>query len=140
MTSFVDTSFFFALAVADDRDHDRVRAVFEEFEAKRLQDLWLTTNHVVLETIRLAKRVAGQDAAVAIGERLYSEQLARIHWTTPREEKDAFTYLARHHDQGYSPVDCISFVVMEAYGMREALTLDRHFTHHFIARPGPRPK
>jgi predicted nucleic acid-binding protein len=139
VTSFVDTSFFFALAVADDRDHERVRAVFEEYETKRLPDLWLTTNHVVLETIRLTKRVVGQEAAVALGERLYGEQLARIHWTTPREEKEAFAYLTRHHDQKYSPVDCVSFVIMEAHGIREALALDRHFTHRFVARPGPRP-
>ncbi len=138
MIYFVDTGFFFALAVADDPDHDRVRAVFETFDPKRLPDLWLTTNHVVLESIRLTKRVAGQDAAVAMGRRLYSEQLARIHWTTPREEKEAFAYLARYNDQRYSPVDCISFVVMEAYGIREALALDRHFTHRFVARPGPR--
>ncbi len=140
MISFVDTSFFFALASADDPDHERVRDVFAQFDPERLPDLWLTTNHVVMETIRLTKRVMGQEAAVEIGKRLYSEKLARIHWTTPREEKEAFDYLARHGDQRYGPVDCTSFVVMDAHAISEALTIDRDFTHRFIARPGPRPK
>jgi len=48
---FVDTGFFHALASKDDPDHERVREVFEEFDPKRLPHLWLTTNHVVFETI-----------------------------------------------------------------------------------------
>lgn len=140
MTFFVDSGFFFALAHEDDADHERVREVFDAFDPKRLPEMCLTTNHVILETINLTKRNVGHDAAVDMGRRLYGETLARIHWTTPEEEKKAFEYLARHADQRYSPVDCISFVVMEANGIREALVFDRHFTHRFVARPGPRPK
>jgi uncharacterized protein len=135
---FVDTSFFFALASSEDPDHDRVREVFEGFDLQRLTDLWITTNHVVYETIRLTRREIGHAAAVSMGRRLYSEKLARIHWATSTEEKDAFAYLAKYKDQRYSPVDCLSFVVMDAYGITEALTIDKDFTHRFIARPGPR--
>jgi predicted nucleic acid-binding protein len=99
VTFFVDTSFFFALASAKDPDHERVREVFEEFDPKRLPDLWLTTNHVVMETVRLTKRRISHKAAVAMGHRLYGEKLARIHWTTPQEEREAFGYLARHADK-----------------------------------------
>ena len=140
MTCFVDTSFFFALASAKDPDHERVREVFETFDSKLLGQVWLTTNHVVMETIRLTKRQIGHEAAVVMGHRLYGEKLARIHWTTPEEERDAFGYLARHRDKRYSPVDCVSFVVMEAHGITEALTIDSDFTHRFTARPGPRSK
>ena len=37
-------------------------------------------------------------------------------------------------------VDCVSFVVMEKLGIREALAVDEDFTHRFIARPGPGKK
>jgi predicted nucleic acid-binding protein len=43
----------------------------------------------------------------------------------------------RHQDQTYSFVDCLSFVVMEKAGIREALAVDSDFTHRFVARPGP---
>jgi hypothetical protein len=34
----------------------------------------------------------------------------------------------------------VSFVVMEAQGIAEALTIDSDFTHRFLARPGPKPR
>ena len=137
---FVDTGFFFALASADDADHERCREVFETLDPKRLPELCTTTNHVVMQTVRLAKRNLGHAAAVEMGQRLYGESLARIHWATPEEEKHAFGYLARYADKRYSPVDCVSFVVMDALGIGEALTIDRDFTHRFVARPGPRSR
>jgi predicted nucleic acid-binding protein len=138
VTLFVDTGFFYALAAEDDADHERAREVFEGLDPKRLPDLCVTTNHVVAETITLAR--ARHEQAVVLGEQLYAEGLARIHWATPQDEQDAFVYFKKHRDQDYSFVDCLSFVVMEKLGIREALAIDRHFTHHFIARPGPRPR
>ena len=37
---FVDSSFFFALASEEDPDHERVIEVFQEFDPKRLPNLW----------------------------------------------------------------------------------------------------
>jgi predicted nucleic acid-binding protein len=110
---------------------------FETLDLKRRPDFCLTTNHVVMETIRLTQRNMGHAAAVEMGRRLYAETLARIHWTAPNEEQQAFD-LARHQDKGYSPVDCVSIVVMEAHGIVEALTIDQDFTHRFVTRPDPR--
>jgi uncharacterized protein len=137
---FVDTGFFFALAAEDDPDHERVRAVFEELDPKRLSQLCITTNHVVFETITLTRASSGHREAVSMGRRLYKQVLARIHWATPGEEKRAFDYLVQHRDKGYSAVDCLSFAIMEQYGIQEALAIDSDFTHRFIARPGPAPK
>ena len=136
---FVDTGFFHALASKDDPDHDRVREVFEDFDPKRLPQVWLTTNHVVFETITLTRSSSGHREAVSMGRRLYKQLLARIHWATPEDESKAFDYLTRYQDKDYSAVDCLSFVVMEQYGIREALTLDGDFqsTDSPLA-PGPR--
>jgi predicted nucleic acid-binding protein len=60
---------------------------------------------------------------------LYGERLAAIHWTTPDEERAAFDYFKRHKDQACSLVDCLSFVVMDKLGIREALAVDSDFTH-----------
>jgi predicted nucleic acid-binding protein len=135
---FVDTGFFIALLSESDPDHARALEVYESFAGRRLSDLLITTNHVVFETITLARMRAGHALAVQAGEILYGEKMARIHSATLEEEKAAFAYLARHADKGYSAVDCLSFVVMERMGIHEALAVDRHFTHRFTARPGPR--
>ena len=136
---FLDTSFLFALVSAKDEHHERVREVFAAFRDKHLPDVLLTTNHVIAETITLARKL-GHETATRLGEQLYGETLARIHWTNPHEERAAFEYFKRHDDQLYSLTDCMSFVVMDSLGIREALAVDSDFTHRFVARPGPRPK
>jgi uncharacterized protein len=136
---FLDTGFLFALVSTKDEHHARVIEVLNTFKGARLSDELLTTNHIIAETITLLRKV-GHARAVSLGERLYGGKLARIHWTTPDEERAAFEYFKRHDDQAYSFTDCLSFVVMERLGIREALAVDSDFTHRFIARPGPKSK
>lgn len=133
---FLDTGFLFALVSKRDVHHKCVVEVFREFKSVRLADQLLTTNHVVAEAITLTLKI-GHEKAVKLGDQLYREKLARIHWATPDEERAAFDYFKRHQDQTYSVVDCLSFVVMEELGIREALAVDSDLTHRFIARPGP---
>ena len=140
---FVDTGFLFALFVKGDAHHVRVRDVFEEYRGRRLDDLLLTTNHVIAETITLLRNRAHpeprarHEIAVRVGRQLLSGHLGRLHHATEDEERDALTYLAKYQDQNYSFVDCLSFVVMEKFGIREALAVDSDFAHRFVARPGP---
>ena len=134
---FLDTGFLFALVSRRDVHHARVVEVFRTFKDLRLVDHLLTTNHVIAETITLTRKI-GHEEAVRLGDQLYREKLARIHWATPDEERAAFGYFKKHHDQTYSAVDCLSFVIMETLGIREALAVDSDFTHRFIARPGPK--
>ena len=133
---FLDTSFLFALASVRDEHHERVKTVFAEYRGRRLAEVWVTTNHVVAETVTLLRRLGHQPAA-EMGRRLYGETFGSIHWATPEEEREAFRYFEQHSDKDYSFTDCLSFVVMDRLGIKEALTVDSDFTHRFIARPGP---
>jgi predicted nucleic acid-binding protein len=134
---FVDTSFFVALLDPRDNNHTRATAGMEEFEGRKLFDQLLTTNNVVLETITVARYEVGHHLAVKAGEILYAEKLARLHRTTAEEEAAGFEYLKRYADKEYSAVDCLSFVVMEKLGIREALAFDADFGHRFVMKPGP---
>jgi hypothetical protein len=134
---YVDTSFFVALLDPQDKNHARAVEAFEGFQGHRLKDLLLTTNNVVLETITVARYEAGHRLAVMAGEMLYGEKLARLHRTTAEDEAAAFAYLKEYEDKEYSAVDCLSFVVMEKLGIREALAFDSDFGHRFVMRPGP---
>ena len=133
---FLDTGFHFALVSKRDAHHSPVVEVFRTFKDLRLVDHLLTTNHVIAEAITLTRKIGHEDAA-RLGDQLYAEKLARIHWASPDEEQAAFEYFKRHQDQTYSAVDCLSFVVMEKLAIREALAVDSDFTHRFNARPGP---
>lgn len=145
---FIDTSFLYPLFNTEDEHHERVRAVFESYRGRVLRDLLVTTPQIIMETITLIRLAARQPGrrdsgarhrqAIYAGERLYGERLARIHRPSVEEELMAFEYFKRHHDQEYSAIDCLSFVVMDKLGITEALAVDSDFTHRFVARPGPR--
>ena len=143
---FLDTGFLFALFVEGDANHDRVRQVFEGYRGRRLQDLLLTTNHVVAETVTLLRKRGHPDSrvrhglAVSVGEQLLAGTLAQLHRASEEEEREALAYLAKHQDQDYSFADCLSFVVMDKQGITEALTVDSDFSHRFVVRPGPQPR
>ncbi len=126
-----------ALASARDPSHERAGQVFRRFEGVSLPQQLLTTNHVVFESITLARGNISHAAGVGIGEWLYGEKLARIHWATLEEELAAFAYYRKYQDKDYSAVDCLSFVVMERHGIEVAWTLDSDFNHRFTAVPGP---
>lgn len=143
---FLDTGFLFALVYADDVNHARVRDVIESYRGRPLKDLLVTTNHVVAETVTLLRKRAGADPrarhalAVDVGQQLLGGVFGKVHRATAEEEHAALDYLARHQDKDYSFVDCLSFVVMEKLGIREAWATDSDFTHRFTAVPGPHPK
>ncbi len=132
----VDTSFFFPLFNHSDPDHARVRAALNEFRGQRPRDVFLTTNHIVFETVTLARSRVDHAAAVRVSQALLDETIARIHWATEAEHRAALEYLAHYQDKKYSAVDCLSFVLMEKLGITEALTLDSDFSHRFTVRPG----
>jgi predicted nucleic acid-binding protein len=138
--TFVDTGFFFAFFSARDPDHTRAREAFEGFKDQHLPSVLLTTDHVVSETITLCRVRMGHSEAVFVGEHLYTEKMVQIRRVSFEEQRTAFEHFKRHSDKKYSMVDCLSFVVMESLGIREALAVDDDFTHRFIARPGPRPR
>jgi predicted nucleic acid-binding protein len=143
---FLDTGFLFAFFAPGDANHRRVREVMETYRGRDLYPLVVTTNHVVAETITLIRSGVhrdpdvAHDVAVRVGRQLFAGAFGRIHHASPEEEQASFEYLAKHRDKQYSFVDCLSFVVMEKLGIREAFAVDSDFTHRFVALPGPHPK
>ena len=131
---FVDTSAWYPLADRAHGDHDLLAATLRE--RLRQGARIVTTNVVVAETHALLLRRAGHRAALAF---LKAVRRApnQIEYITPERETDAITrWIERFSDQPFSLADAASFVVMSELGIREALTLDRHFTvAGFVALP-----
>ena len=140
---FLDTGFLFAYVSENDKNHVRANEVLEAHRGQRLADLLLTTNHVVAETITLVSKRGHRDPrirhdlAVKVGRQLHAGVFGQVHHASSEEEREAFAYFEKHSDKSYSVVDCLSFVIMEKRGIREAWAVDEDFTHRFIARPGP---
>lgn len=128
-----------------DENHERALEVLNSYRGRSLWDQVITTNHVVAEVITATRFKAeptnlpkGHALAVEIGRGLYDGAFGKVYQVTTDDEHVAFEYFARYRDKAYSFVDCLSFVVMDKLGIREALSVDVDFKHRFIVYPGPK--
>ncbi|MCY4572455.1 MAG: PIN domain-containing protein [Gemmatimonadetes bacterium] len=122
---FVDTSAWYPLVNAAHRDHD---ALADELRRQiRGGAQIITTNLIVAETHALLLRRAGRQAALAFLESV-RQSPNRVETVTPERTAAAISrWIEPFSDQPFSLADAASFAVMAELGIREALTLDRHF-------------
>ena len=122
---FVDTSAWYPLAVRGHPDHGPLAAVLQQRVASGC--VVVTTDLVVAETHALLLRRVGREAALRFVREARREPLVVERCTTEMETRVVEEWLARFDDQDLSLADALSFAVMAARGITEALTLDHHF-------------
>ncbi len=128
---FADTGGFYALADRRDPAHARARAFLEGCEA-----VLLTTDFVFAETMSLLTKRLGKEIAVAFGQALRSSPSVQIEETPFEVREKAWQLFSRQWDKDYDLIDCISFSMMETYGIREVFGFDKHFTQYgFLLLP-----
>jgi uncharacterized protein len=122
---FVDTSYVLALFNTADEFHEK---------AKELKDLTsrpntlVTTEAILLEIGNsLAKQNVRQKGATIINGFYKSENIEVASITTALI-KEGLEFFEKRQDKDWGLTDCISFVVMHKYGIRQALAADDHFT------------
>jgi predicted nucleic acid-binding protein len=125
---FVDSSAFFASLDRGDVDHARATVVLSGGE--RL----LTTDHVLVESWRLARQRLGRDVARRFWDALRGDQVA-IECVQLGDLDAAWRIGEAFPDQDFSIVDRTSFAVMERLGVSSVATFDEDFS---IYRYGPR--
>jgi predicted nucleic acid-binding protein len=118
---FVDTSAWFALMDGNCAEHQAATAF-----AADPGDLLLTTDYVLAETLTLLRARRLDDAAIQLGEKLLSQQIARLEWVGQPDVHNAWI-LFHYRDKSWSFVDCVSFAVMRRRGIRDAFAFDDHF-------------
>ena len=121
----LDTSFLIALENRSDPHHQRAKDLDRELIA---QNAMLVLHGGILMEIgdgyaRLGRRGKAND----LFQRLLNEDRYRIEPFTQRLLDDGMElYLARS-DKEWGLTDCVSFAMMRADGISEALTADVHF-------------
>lgn len=123
---FVDSSAWIALVSASDGRHHDAHLAFERAVAARRP--LVTTTLVVAEVHGLLLHRAGIVPARIFLGRLERSALLSLSHPGPAEHVGALRWIDRLKDQRISYVDAVSFAVMAARHIREALTFDRHFT------------
>ena len=119
---FADTFFFLAILNAKDAAHEKAMA----FSASR-KDALLTTVWVLTELADALCNSSRRHAFQRVVNNFKSDpQSVIVPPSLSLFEQGMELYNARS-DKDWSLTDCVSFVVMNQHGIREALTGDRHF-------------
>jgi hypothetical protein len=122
---FLDTAYAVALASTTDAYHHRAMALADELEA--LGTHLVTTWGVLLEIGNALSKNQYRHAALQLISSLQRDASVEIVPLTGPLLQRAMTLYAERPDKEWGLTDCISFVVMEERGIRDALTADEHF-------------
>jgi predicted nucleic acid-binding protein len=122
---FLDTAYAVALASATDAYHHHAQALADELEANGTH--LVTTWGVLLEIGNALSKVQYRDAALQLISSLQRDASVEIVPLSEPLLQRAVVVYAERPDKEWGLTDCISFVVMEERGIRDALTADEHF-------------
>ncbi len=119
---FLDTSVIYALADAMDSNHSRATSLLRA--ALGAGHEILTHNYVLVESMALLQRRLGLDACLKFAT---TAGAFEIEWVDRTTHAEAVRRLARSTRSDVSLVDHVSFIVMRARSIDEALAFDRDF-------------
>ncbi len=119
----IDTSALYALADADDVNHQAARG----FLAEHPDTVFVMTNHVFGELMTLARKRAGGEMSVKVGERIQRSARFRVVHLSPADEKQVWEIFSRYLDKEWSWVDCGLFHLGRETALWEVFAFDKHF-------------
>ena len=122
---FVDTAYAIALASPADEFHPPALALAEQLEAHGTR--LLTTPAVLLEIGNALSKLLYRQAAIQLLSSLRSDPSVEIAPLSDQLFEQALQLYAERLDKEWGLTDCVSFVVMQARGITDALTTDEHF-------------
>ena len=119
---FADTFSFLALLGSRDSSHERAFEFSKQFPGKILTTAWVLTE--------LADAFSGPDKrgrVFALIDNLRADPNVTVVPASEEHFSLGLELYGSRTDKAWSLTDCVSFVVMQEYGLTEALTGDRHF-------------
>lgn len=119
---FADTFYYLAFLSPSDEAHERTAAFTQDYDGKML-----TTEWVLTEVADGLASTATRNACAAFIDSIGRDADVIIIPATSALFSAGLLLYRNRKDQAWSLTDCISFVVMEREGLREALTGDHHF-------------
>lgn len=118
---FADTSFYLAALRADDPHHARALAEL------KINRTIITTEFILLELGNAFSRAIDLSDFLGLVEGLRTTPRVTLIPLDSGLLNRGLQRMAERQDKDWSLTDCISFLVMEDYGIEQALTADGHF-------------
>lgn len=122
-TIFLDTSGFIAILNSHENTHAAACKLWEEWNTDAIP--LCTSNYIVIETTAVIQHRLGMQAVNVF----HSYVLAPVHvaWISEALHEAAVRDLIMFNRRQLSLVDCTSFTLMRALGLRSVFTFDPHF-------------
>ena len=122
---FVDTGYLLALELANDQNHQSAIDHWQRVVTS-LPPL-VTTSYIFDEVVTFFNSRGYHSKAVEVGTRLLRSPSVRLVHVDEALFNEGWVFLRQHRDKNYSLTDCISFIVMQKFGITVAYAFDRHF-------------
>lgn len=122
---FMDSAGFLALWDATDKHHAVATRLQHELAAKRR--FFFTSEYVVDETVTLLLIRHSHTAASDFLNTIERSEVLRLEWVGSERFYAAAGLFRRHEDKEWSFTDCVSFILMREFKVRDAFTTDHHF-------------
>ncbi len=122
---FADTGYWVALLNPKDELHQKARDL-----SKQMDSLYILTSEMVLAEVLndFSKRGAFfRQAAIELIESLYNHPNVTVIQQSSSQFQEGLLLYKKRLDKEWSITDCVSFKIMEEYGITEALAYDKHF-------------
>jgi len=123
MVIFVDTSAFYSLSCAEDRNYFQAIKIWEDL-VKEETDL-VTNNYIVVESISLFQNRFGIDQVRTFQTKLVP--FLNMDWIGEEQLAVAIQTVLTANRRNLSLVDCASFETMRRLGIETVFTFDEHF-------------
>lgn len=122
-TIFLDTSYILALILKDDSFNSKAKAISESLE--KGTTIVITTELILIEIAdSLAKTKVRHKCIPIITKLRVTTNVVKIN---DENITKAWNLFEKRSDKEWGLTDCYSFVVMEKYSIKQALTTDKHF-------------
>lgn len=119
---FIDTGYIIALVNQRDQYHAQAIQLSHHYDTAD----FITTEAILLEIGNALSR-NHKSAAIEILHQLLNTPQTQIVPITTARFALALDRYCQYLDKQWGLIDCLSFIVMEEYGVHQVLTFDQHF-------------
>ena len=122
---FVDTGAHYALADANDPEHEEAVRLLQQISRQRYA--LVISNFVISEVYTLLLKRLGWERAIRYVEELRAGA-TQVLGISAEDESRAWEILRQYQDQDFSYVDATSFAMMERLDIETFFAFDAHFS------------
>jgi hypothetical protein len=122
---FLDAAYAIALASPNDSFHRRAGELADELAAAKRR--LVTTRAILLEIGNALSKPRHREAAVRLLSAIEADPNIDVIPLSDPVYLEAVQLFRARPDKDWGLTDCVSFVVMQARGIGDALTTDEHF-------------